>query len=196
MVTALVFDCFGVLTTDAWLPFKQQHFGHDKALFAEATDLNKQSDAGFITYNEFVAGVAELAGMKPEAVREAIEDNVANEALFAFIKSVKPQHKLAMLSNASYNWLDELFTPEQLALFDEVSLSYQSGQIKPQPEAYQAVVDKLGVPAEQCVLIDDQERYCTAARDNGWQAIWFQDTEQCIADLQNLLGQNSSSQSG
>src|SRR5690348_2888052 len=62
MIKAIVFDCFGVLTSDGWLPFKKKYFGHDSALTEEATSLNKQVDAGLISYDDFVPAVAKLAG--------------------------------------------------------------------------------------------------------------------------------------
>ena len=190
MISALVFDCFGVLTTDAWLPFKQRHFGHDQQLFDEATDLNKQSDAGFITYQDFLKGVAALAKLPTADVAKAISNNVANEQLFAWIRQ-HHSYKLAVLSNAASNWMDELFAPQQTALFDVVSLSCETRLIKPDLRAYQNVAEQLGVPPEQCILVDDQERYCTGARDAGMQAVWFQNTEQCIAELDRLLASQS-----
>jgi hypothetical protein len=46
MIRAIIFDCFGVLTTDAWLPFKNKYFAQNEVLMARASELNKQSDAG------------------------------------------------------------------------------------------------------------------------------------------------------
>lgn len=187
MIQALVFDCFGVLATDGWLPFKHQHFGHDPELLEAATSLNKQSDAGLISYDDFVAGVARLAGVTGAEVKRAIEDNVPNQALFAALPEFKQQYKIGLLSNAASDWLSELFTAEQLALFDATALSCQTGFIKPQAQAYQAIADKLGVPLKDCVLIDDQERYCSGAREAGMQTIWYKNTEQALAELHSLL---------
>ncbi len=188
MIQAIIFDCFGVLTTDGWLPFKQRHLGHDEALKAQATDLNKQVDAGLADYDDFIASVAVLAGISPHDARAQIEDNVANEALFSYIHThLQPTYKVGLLSNAGANWLNQLFTPQQVSLFNAVSLSCDSGFVKPDARAYAEIANKLHVPAEACIFIDDQERYCTAAREAGMQAIVFTDTEQCLTDLSALL---------
>jgi FMN phosphatase YigB (HAD superfamily) len=190
MIRAIIFDCFGVLTTDGWLPFKRKHFGHDPKLEAEATDLNKQVDAGLASYDDFLRSIAELAQVPDEEARRAVEDNVSDTALFDLIAhELRPHYKLGLLSNAGANWLDQLFTPDQVGLFDAVALSYQTGFVKPDPRAYQTIADRLGVEPDECIFIDDQERYCTAAREQGMQAIVYRSLEQLQAELSPLLSQ-------
>ncbi|HET8709517.1 MAG TPA: HAD-IA family hydrolase [Candidatus Saccharimonadales bacterium] len=188
MVKAIIFDCFGVLTTDGWLPFKRKYFGHDEALLAEATGYNRRMDAGLISYEDFVDAVSDLAGVDFSETKAAIEGNVTDNALFEYIAQVlKPQYKIGMLSNAGADWLNELFTKEQCALFDEVALSFQTGFVKPEARAYQTIAERLGVTAEQCVFVDDQERYCTAAREQGMQAIWYQDFDDFKQQISKIL---------
>jgi FMN phosphatase YigB (HAD superfamily) len=188
MIRAVIFDCFGVLTSDGWLPFKRKHFGHDGDLHEAATELNKRVDAGLSDYGQFLRDVAELAQVPYDVAKQAIENNVADDELFGYIANeLKPKYKLGLLSNAGDNWLSELFKPEQVGLFDAVSLSYQSGHIKPKPDAYRGIADQLGVLPQECVFIDDQERFCSGARDVGMQAILYQNLEQCKRDLAHVL---------
>lgn len=187
MITAIVFDCFGVLTSDGWLPFKSKHFGHDSGLHQEASSISKQSDAGLISYDDFIDGVADLAEVSSSSARHEIENNVANEQLFDYIRLLKSDYKIGFLSNVSNNLLHSLFTKEQVALFNVVSLSYKTGFVKPDERAYTSTANSLGVPIEECVLIDDSERNCTAAREVGMQAVWFQNTDQAIAELKGML---------
>lgn len=189
MIKAVIFDCFGVLTTDGWLPFKEKHFGHDPALLQQAVDLNKRSSAGFLAYNDFLQEIAELAHMSASQVRYEIENNVANEKLFNYIATdLKPHYAVGLLSNASANWLDELFTPQQVALFDAIALSYDIGVVKPDTKAYHIIAQQLGVDPSQAVFIDDQERYCDAARQAGMQAVHYnKDSSQVIRQLNDLL---------
>ncbi|HEX8182983.1 MAG TPA: HAD-IA family hydrolase [Candidatus Saccharimonadales bacterium] len=192
MIQAVIFDCFGVLTSDAWLPFKRRYFGHDPNLEQQATDLNKQVDAGLADYDDFINGIAELAGMQPTQARAEIANNVANEALFEYMAQfLKPQYKIGLLSNAGANWLDELFGEKQAGLFDAVQLSCDTGFVKPDARAYHGVADALGVAPEACIFIDDQERYCTGARDVGMQAVVYHEFEQCRDELEGLLGRSS-----
>jgi HAD superfamily hydrolase (TIGR01509 family) len=187
MIQAIVFDCFGVLATDGWLPFRQKYFGDNPELLQQATDLNKQVDAGMADYEDFIQTLSQLANVPVAEARSAIEDNQPNEPLFAFIKELKPKYKIGLLSNAGANWLNDIFTPEQVALFDAISLSFETGFVKPDPRAYQSIADRLGVPPEDCILIDDQERYAAGANEVGMQMIVYKDFEQVKADLKARL---------
>lgn len=172
MIKAVIFDCFGVLVRDGWLPFKEKYFGNNAELLLEASDLNKQVDAGLISYANFIEQVAAMAKLTSKDAHQQIEDNPADERLFAYIRdAVKPHYKIGMLSNAGDNWLSELFTAEQLQLFDATALSCEIGVIKPDPLAYQMIADRLGVQPSECLFIDDQPRYCQGAREVGMQAI-------------------------
>lgn len=176
-----------MLTSDGWLPFKRKHFSHDDDLLQQATDLNKRVDSGLADYGAFLKKVAVLAHVPFEVARRAIENNVADEELFAYIsQELKPKYKLGLLSNAGDNWLDELFSPEQVRLFDATALSYETGVVKPNARAYQIIAERLGVEPGECVFIDDQERYCTAAEDVGMRAILYKN----VAQLQQELAQS------
>ena len=186
MLKAIIFDCFGVLTSDGWLPFAEKHFGQDAELKKQAHDLNKQVDSGFLSYDEFVEQIAELAHIPVTEAYADIENNIANEQLFAYIRTLKDHYKIGMLSNAGANWLDELFSPEQATLFDAVVLSFEIGTVKPDPRMYRAICSKLGVAPEEAVFIDDIERYATGAKDIGMHAICYKNVDQVIAELEAL----------
>ena len=187
MIRAIIFDCFGVLTTDAWLPFKSQHFGNDAEAFEIASDLNRQSDAGFMSHQTFIDAIGKMTQMTGTEVNDIISKHVPNHQLFDYLKELKMDYKIGLLSNASGDWLKELFKPEELELFDAVALSYETHFTKPMAEAYQTIADRLGMPLSDCVFIDDQERFVTGARDIGMSGIWYKDNEQCRADLTQLL---------
>lgn len=188
MIKAVIFDCFGVLVGDGWLPFKRKYFGNDPDLLDQATNLNRQVDAGLMSYEDFIKSVAELSGQPYFEVKREIERNPPQEEVFEYMATkLKPNYKIGMLSNAGANFLSTLFTPEHLELFDAVALSYETGIIKPDERAYQIIADRLAVEPEECVFIDDQERFVTAARDFGMQAVHYRDYVQAIADLEYIL---------
>lgn len=191
MTKAIIFDCFGVLTTEGWLPFKAKHFSHDQELNKQATDLNKQANAGLIGFDDLVREVAKLANIPATKVAKAIDVNVANEPLLSYIEKLKQDYKIGMLSNAAANWLDKLFSKEQVKLFDAISLSYEAGFLKPHPVAYKTIANKLGVGIGECIFVDDQERHCVGAREAGMKAIRYEDFDQFKADLEEMLAANS-----
>lgn len=188
MIKAVIFDCFGVLAQDGWLPFRKKYFTSKQTKFADATDLNRQTNAGLITYKDFLQKMGEAAGISAEQARKEIEDNPANRQLLEFIRNeLKPLCKIGMLSNASAYFLDEFFTTEQIALFDEIVLSYQVGATKPDPATYQTTANRLGVLPEECIFIDDQLAYVDAAQRLGMKGILFEDTDETIAKIEEII---------
>lgn len=111
-----------------------------------------------------------------------------NDGLFEYIRdTLKPRCKLGILSNATGNMLGELFAPWQTGLFDDAVLSYEVGIVKPAPEIYQLTAARLGVLPEECLFVDDVERYCTVAAEQGMAAILYQDTKGTIVKIEELL---------
>lgn len=188
MIRAIIFDCFGVLCTEGWIPFKRHHFADDPSRGDQATELSRQLNAGLMSYDDFKAQVAALAGVTPADVSEAMHSNAPDEDLFEYIRtSLKPHYKLGILSNAGGDYLSTLFTQEQLALFDQASLSFATGHIKPDSQAYLGAAAALGVRPEECVFIDDQERHCTGALGAGMHAVLYSDPDQLQRELKPFI---------
>lgn len=187
MITAVIFDCFGVLVSEGWLPFKHKYFGDDSDKFEQATNMQKRADAGLTDHTGFVEGVAKLAGISPSEAHTQIDKVVTDQSLLEYIATLKPNYKIGFISNASQSWMGEFFTSEQRSLFDSVDISSETGFLKPDPRAYEHIADALGVPLGQCVLIDDQQSYCEGARSVGMQAITYKGLDNLKHDLSVIL---------
>lgn len=188
MTKAIIFDCFGVLVTDAWIPFKDKYFGDNSELYEEASDIAKRANRGLMSQDDFIREAAELAGVSVAEAVAFISRNVADEKLFEYMRELKQNYKLGFLSNIAGNYLSRMFTEEQLSLFDVIEMSYESGFIKPEPEAFTHMAKRLGVDVSEAVLVDDLERNVTGAKDAGMQAILYTDLEQLKRDLAPFTG--------
>jgi putative hydrolase of the HAD superfamily len=186
-IKAIIFDCFGVLVSEGWLPFKYKYFGDDSDKFELATAAQKRADAGLVNHTQFVETVAALANIDVVEAHKQIDNTVTDEVLLKYIQELKQKYKIGFISNASQNWLGEFFTPEQTALFDQIAISSETGFLKPDPRAYEHIADLLDTPIEECVLVDDQVGYCDGARAVGMQAIAYKDVATLKIDLQSLL---------
>ncbi|MDB5164234.1 MAG: HAD-superfamily hydrolase, subfamily variant 3 [Candidatus Saccharibacteria bacterium] len=188
MIKAVIFDCFGVLVTEGWEPFLHKYLHGQTQKLNQAHKLGEQLNLGQITYNQFIDQTADLAGVTSEVARSFIDKNLANTPLFdhAF-QELKGTYKIGMLSNAGDNWLEMMFTPQQLQLFDDIVLSYKVGIIKPNPEIYQLSAKRLGVEVGECVLVDDSARHVAGALATGMQAILYKDFDQMRRELEALL---------
>jgi epoxide hydrolase-like predicted phosphatase len=190
MIKGIIFDCFGVLiASDLQMRIDAVAKVNPDA-GKSLTDIVKAIDRGMLTRDEAIPEMAKLMGVDPEELLRGMTDSlVKNTDLTAFIRTLRPKYKVAMLSNVSgRDRLDQLFDLGELdELFDVVVASGDVGVIKPEPEIYQLTIEKLGIDPKDCVMIDDLESYCNGAEAVGIHAIQFTSTSQAVADLEALI---------
>lgn len=189
MIQAVIFDCFGVLTTENWLAFKQEKFGNDAEKMERATELNHMVDAGILDDESYIAEIARMCGEAPAEVEQVFRSVTANKDVLAIVASLKQNYKIGMLSNISGDWLLTLFTPEEVALFDALTFSYKIGVTKPDARAYHIAAEQLGVPCEACVFIDDVEQNVIAAKEQGMKGVLYTDASALRTALSDLTVQ-------
>jgi HAD superfamily hydrolase (TIGR01509 family) len=188
MIKAIIFDCFGVLTTSGFRVFRDKYFDGEPEKHRLALDLMSQQNLGLLTYKDFIKKVAALAKVSEETVKEYMDENKANEPLLNYIRSeLKPKYKIGLLSNAGDNWLNDLFHNKDTELFDDVVLSYKVGYIKPDPNIYLLAAKRLEVEPVECVFIDDNPGHCSSAREVGMKAIFYEDFSNAKEQLQKIL---------
>ena len=188
MIRAVIFDCFGVLTTDGWLAFKEKYLKAGSDEEREAVELNRQADAGFISQSEFEERIAVLANITKEEVSQIVDGHVRNDRLFEYIRDeLKRDYKIGLLSNAADDYTAELFEPWQAALFDKMTFSYQIGTVKPDERMYEAIATALDCLPEECIFIDDREPFVEGAKRTGMQAMQFTTTDEMKLALTEAL---------
>ncbi|NYI05367.1 HAD family hydrolase [Allostreptomyces psammosilenae] len=113
-----------------------------------------------------------------------------NQELIDFLKELREGGvRLAMLTNNVVEWRPRWRAQMPVdELFELVVDSSEEKVRKPDPEIYQRLVSRLGVPAERVLLLDDTEENLVAAREQGLQALLFQDTAQAVAGICAALG--------
>lgn len=93
--------------------------------------------------------------------------------------------RTALLSNSWGNsYPDHLFD----GMFDVVVISGDVGMRKPEERIYQFTLDKLGLPAPECVFVDDLIHNVKAAVDLGMVGIHHTSYEQTATELDVLFG--------
>jgi HAD superfamily hydrolase (TIGR01509 family) len=112
-----------------------------------------------------------------------------NAPMLALAKDLKQKGlKLFVLSNnlkertAYYDANFEFFK----GLFDKVYYSWQTGFFKPDPRAYQLILEENNLKPEECIYFDDSEKNVAAAQALGIESHVFvnaQDTKQKIEEL-------------
>jgi putative hydrolase of the HAD superfamily len=112
-----------------------------------------------------------------------------NERMVGYMRELRERgYKLAICTNNVREWEHRwraMLPVEEI--FDVVVDSAFVGTRKPEPRIYELTLEALGVDAGTALLIDDIEANCAGARAVGIGAVWFQQTEQAIADTEAAL---------
>lgn len=188
MIKAIIFDCFGVLVEGSLGPMCDKYFPDRPDMHRKVLDLEARASRGELTYETFLGKCAEWSGADKEDIRAFLDDNPRNELLLEFIvRELKPSYKIGFLSNAADDWMEELFTENQIALFDDIILSFQHGISKPDTKIFELAADRLGVETTECLFVDDVERYIEGARQTGMKVIQYKNVDQAVEEIHKEL---------
>ncbi len=189
MIKAIIFDCFGVVITDALKVMVDKLSLKDENRAKQAEALIHQSSRGLLSVEETNAQIAEVLDIPTDKyVRRKADGETKDQALLNYIKKLRQNYKTGMMSNVSYGGLLRRFHADELnEYFDASVASAEIGFAKPEPEAYEIIADELGVRLDECVFIDDRESYCEGARAVGMKAILYESFMKFQKDLEKVL---------
>lgn len=187
MIKAIIFDCFGVLATEGWIPFRDKTFGHDSDKLRGANDLMQALSVGALSPDEFMERMSDLSGMSVEELKPVFYTNVPNEELFEWIRQRETLFKFAVLSNIASGRFEEIFSTTYREVFDALALSHSTGFAKPDPRAYELALDALNLSPEESVFVDDQEKNVTAAQAMGMYGIVYENQKQFEKSITKIL---------
>jgi putative hydrolase of the HAD superfamily len=112
-----------------------------------------------------------------------------NEPMIDYMRDLRARgYRLAICTNNVREWerLWRAMLPVD-EIFDVVVDSGFVGVRKPEPRIYELTLERLGIGPAAALFIDDIEINCDAARELGMRAVWFQSSEQAIADTEAAL---------
>jgi HAD superfamily hydrolase (TIGR01509 family) len=193
MIKAVIFDCFGVLITDALGAMVSEIRETKPNEAQEILSILTAAAKGQISRQHASEAVSTLFGMTMDEYINSVQNaEVKNYELLDYIVELRKTYKTAMLSNVSIGGLAARFEKSELErCFDEIVASGDIGYAKPEPEAYEIAADRLGMRLEECVFIDDREEYCEGARGVGMQAIQYKSMPQMKRELGDILKPSS-----
>lgn len=188
MIKVIIFDYYGVIAQDAfWYQVKGLEAGKHKSEYIQK--LSDEVNVDKISWQKYCEAVAKDMDLPVGVVLERYADHKIQPGIVDLIQSVATKYRVVLLSNASAEQLLPVMKHLGLdRLFEKIFVSSNLKLIKPDPEAYLAVMKDLGVEPQECVMIDDAKRNIDSATALGMQGIVFEETETCNAKLQNLLG--------
>lgn len=197
-IKAIIFDYGNVLLE--WNPklvyqrfFPDDPEGMEKFLHEiNFMEWNAHQDRG----RSFAEGVEILSAQFPqyaELIRAYYEhwpDSIG-EAVTGTIELLKQLKKAGYPLYGFSNWSAETFPLARAKydffdLLDDMVISGAVGFVKPEPEIYQIMLDKIGRPSQECLFIDDSLPNILQANKIGFQTIHFQSPTQLEEELKQL----------
>jgi len=200
-VKGLLVDFGGVLTTNVFQSFKQfaeaeglppdtikRTFKEDR----EALALLRRLEKGELDAHEFEPLFAERIGVSGDRVEGLVERLFAGvgpeDAMLGAVKRARDNGiKTGLISNSwGGSGIHYDGTPLQ-ELFDAVVISGDVGMHKPEPAIFKLGAEKIGVPPEECVFVDDLRENCAGAEEVGMTAILHRGPDSTLPELEKLL---------
>jgi putative hydrolase of the HAD superfamily len=206
-IEAVVSDFGGVLTTPLMTSFmalqdeigiSPEHFGTALRALAEEDGENplyamERGEIAEVAFLERLSeGLRPVLGHKPHLHRfrelfiGTLEPNPPMIELMGELKATGM--RMAMLTNNVREW-EPLWRPMLPVeeIFELVVDSAFVGVRKPEARIYELTLERLGLPAEACVLVDDLLPNCEGARAVGMHAVHFRDNDQASDELRAVL---------
>ncbi len=192
----LIVDYGGVLTSSPFASFQRfctiEGLDENEILNRMRTDGNARElvfglETGTIPETEFEVSFAEIIGVSPEQLIDRLFAHYEPDALMvaAVARARAAGIRTGMLSNS---WGTHRYDRAQLAeLFDGIVISGEVGMRKPSPEIYALSAERAGVPADECVFVDDMPVNLDPAVALGMAAVHHVQAEQTITELEALL---------
>jgi putative hydrolase of the HAD superfamily len=178
--SVLLFDLGGVLVDYSGVedlrPLLPESLD-DEALLARwaACPYSLAYGAGQLTTEEFVPLFLRdwRIDLEPAAFRAAWEGWVRGwlPGAAELIRDLRPQYRLAALSNSNASHWEQLARLGMLDAFDLALGSHELGVRKPDPAIYREALSRLAVPADAVLFFDDSAANVDAARGVGMQAV-------------------------
>jgi epoxide hydrolase-like predicted phosphatase len=204
---AVISDFGGVLTSpliDSFTAFHDasgislEALGGAMATIAERDDANPlyELETGRMSELEFLRKLGEeLSARAGQPVEmhgfgeRYFEHLHPNEPMIEYMRGLRRRgYRLAICTNNVREWETRWRSMLPVdEIFDVVVDSGFVGHRKPEREIYELTLERLEVAADAALFVDDIEINCDGARTAGLEAVWFQSTDQAIADIERLL---------
>jgi epoxide hydrolase-like predicted phosphatase len=111
-----------------------------------------------------------------------------NWRLLDYIRSLRPRFKVGLLSNAWDDLRKTLHDRWNIdGLFDDLIISAEVKLVKPDPRIFQLATDRLKVPPDETIFIDDIAENVESARLVGLKGILYQDFDQVMSEITGYL---------
>ena len=152
-----IFDCFGVVVSDVSTQWMDRHFDETQKQYIRSHYF-RSVDTAVMSQDELYEGLAAEYGMSKQSIIDEWNELifVKRDTLETIKRLRKQGDVVALLSNASVEYIDYLFTKFDLyKYFDKIFVSAQYGYAKPDREFYQICLDSFTEKFDKIYFADD-----------------------------------------
>jgi len=155
-----------------------------------ASGLVERLETGLVEPHDFYEQFSRILDLRLEYSRFCeiwsciFAQTLIPESLLA---ALAVRYRLVLLSNTNaihFAALRETYG-HLLRHFDDLVLSFEVKAMKPQPEIYQAAIDRAQCLPAECFYTDDIAAYVEAARQMGIDGVQFQSREQIEREMRD-----------
>jgi putative hydrolase of the HAD superfamily len=197
-IRAVLFDFGGVLAEEGFregLAALARQQGLDpRAVHQAASEAIYES--GYIlgrgTVEEFwrlLRAKTGLAGDVSALFHEIAERFILRPRMFALVDALRAQGYITAILSDQSDWLDRLDAKLNFfRSFDRVYNSFHVGKGKRDASLFADVARDLGQAPAAIAFVDDDPGNVARARSQGIKGVLFQSEDQCIDDLESMVG--------
>ena len=159
MEKVILFDFFGVISSEVSPIFFKRYFNEEEAKIVKEEIMSK-GDKGELSEEEIYDLIAKRVNETPLKVKEDFKELIhINYELVNYIKELKKEYRIYLLSNAVSSFLRRILKENNLyELFNEVYISGEIKLIKPYKEYFNYVIEKEDLDPSMCIMIDDNKK--------------------------------------
>ncbi|MEU4583277.1 HAD-IA family hydrolase [Kitasatospora aureofaciens] len=148
---------------------------------ALAPDLLQQAVTGRLDEHEWLSQATDRLAEVPAARQRAAAAlaewarplGTVDHTVLGMLATVAQTVPVALLSNGTTRLESDLQDLGVTNVLGTLINSARIGHAKPSEEIYRAAAERLGVPLDQCLLIDDTQSYVDGARRIGMPAVLY-----------------------
>lgn len=175
-IKVLAFDFFGVICGEVAPIWFERYFLHEKA--SELKDLYmRAADTGRVSMEDTFHALAQLVNMSEDQVKnDWYELSVIDQEVLSRISELRDKYKIVLCSNAMSEFIRNILKKNAIEqLFDEIYISSEIHEAKPDVQYFRKVIEDLKVSPSAIMYFDDSLANVKAAKVLGLNAIHFRD---------------------
>ena len=190
MIRTIIFDAGGTLFKGSFTKFVNKVYkflGIDKKFNPkDEVTFDLDFNRGLISVDDCFRKLfnVHISGSQMDEIKKYWSTTwVLTDEMRDLLVGLKKNYKLVLLSNSDKYNSAKYYERGWYDYFEVIVLSHEVGILKPDTRIYEMTLEKIGMPAEECLFIDDQKRALEPARKLGMKTILFESVGQLKREL-------------